>query len=120
MLATMRRPLRFGDLFQRPAEMRRRCARTFGVGPGNRSIERIVEFEHAWSVAKTLQSAAVAWRQAITGDLDQLTGRNIEQICPGFRQFIDMLHMPSGSYLAAPGAQTRRQRIGYRLRSAPG
>ncbi len=85
MHAAVWRAFRLGNLFQRTAEMHRRCARTCGIRPGNRSIERIIEFEHSRSMAEALQSPTVPGRQAVADNLDQSLRRRVEQVCPGVR-----------------------------------
>ncbi len=54
----------------------------FGL-PGHRSVERPVDLADPGSVAEVLESPAVPTREPITGQLDQLARRDVEDRGPG-------------------------------------
>src|SRR5207247_680803 len=57
-----------GDLLQRAADVHGRRARTLGRAPGNRTVERPVDFEESRSVSKSLQLSHVLRGKCIACD----------------------------------------------------
>jgi hypothetical protein len=74
-----RASLRLGDLGERAAEVYRRRLGGLGSSPRDRAVERVVDLEHARAVAEAAEPAAVAHRQPVTGNRQQLARRDVAE-----------------------------------------
>ncbi len=109
-----------GDLLERAADVHRAGAAARLGRPGHRPVERVVELEHAGSVAVARERPPVAGRQRVAGDREDLSRREVEEHAPRAAKLVERAHLAVGLDLAAERPQQRRHRVGDRLRAPDG
>lgn len=85
-----------GDLAPSPAQMHGAGARARAVAPGNRTVQRPVDFEHTGTVAIAFERPHVRTRQTMPGDGEERTRREVAEDCTCRRQLIERSHGPAG------------------------
>jgi hypothetical protein len=113
-----RRALGFGDLGRRAAEVHGGGARDFRGAPGDRVVERVVELEDARAVAPTLEAAAIARREEVAREREQLTRRDVADYDVAARKVAQRGDGMSRLDLAAELVQPRGECVRDRLRAA--
>jgi hypothetical protein len=110
--------LRLGDLRRRAAEVDGAGAGDLGRTPRDRAVECVVDLEDARAVAPALETAAVARRQQISGEREQLSRRDVADDEVGARQVPERRDAVTRLDLAAELAQLGGEGVGDRLRPA--
>jgi hypothetical protein len=112
--------LRRGDLAERAAQVDRPGARRLGRAPRDRPVERPVELEDARAVAVPLEAPAIAVRQPVARNAQQLARRDVDQHRRGVAQLVERLDAAPGLHRPAGAAQLGGEGLGQALRSATG
>ena len=116
--AAPRRRLRGDDLLERRSQMHGPRARAFLGAPWDRPVERPVDLEDPRAVAEAAQPAAIAPRQRIPGQREQLLRRDVEQHRRRIAELGERPDAPARLDLAAERPQVAREALGDRLRAA--
>ena len=94
-----------GNLGQGTPDMYRPGARAFGSLPRDRPVKCVIDLEHAWSIAVTLELVLVSGRKTRTRDMQELARGNIAEDGLCGREYIKRLDLCIGDDLTAHCAQ---------------
>src|SRR5919201_186201 len=109
------RSLGRGDLLERPSKVHGSGTKGAWITPGNRCIQRPVDLENARTVTEPRELPAKPRRQRITGDSDQLAGRDIKKVGARLREVGHGGNPPAGLDPTSKGLKMGYERIGNLL-----